>query len=125
MPQKQPPASTARSVEVIRLLLHLSIEQLAVAAVPLVFELIQRDEAQRRGIDAVAQAACFARAVRKDMAQMAIAMAGANFRPNHAVGGVFVLDHIFGFDRPGEAGPTTVTVEFVVRSEERLARYDV
>src|SRR5262245_13930568 len=101
--------------------LLLSLEQLEVGAVALALEFIKRNEAQGCGINAIAQAALLARAIGKDMAEMAVAMTGTNLGPNHAMGGVHLLDHIFRLDRPGETRPAGVTVILVNRSEQRLA----
>src|SRR5262245_924350 len=126
MPQKQPPARIARSVDaVMSLLLVLTLEQLTVDAIALALELIQGNETQRGGIDAVAQAARLAWAIGEDMAEVAVPMTGANLGPNHPEAAVRVLDHILRLERPGEARPTGVAVGLVARGEQRFARHDV
>src|SRR6185312_847684 len=126
MPQKQPPARMARSVaEAMVLFLPVECEQLAVFAVAFLLEIVEMDEAQRGRIDAIAQAAFGAWAIGKEMSEMAVAIAGANLGPDHAVAGVAVFDDILRLDRPGEARPAGAAVEFVDRGEERLAGHHV
>ena len=54
------------------------LEELAVVAVALALEVVAVDEAQRRRVDAVAQAAAVARAVVEHVAQVAVAVRGAH-----------------------------------------------
>jgi hypothetical protein len=98
---------------------------LPVASVSFAFELVNRDEPQRSRIDAVAQPTRFARAVRKDMAQVAIRRARANLGSEHAVADVAIFDDGFGLDRLRETRPTTAAVELIHGSKQRLARNHV
>jgi hypothetical protein len=96
-------------------------EQLAIAAIPFPLQLVDWDEPERSGVDAVAQPARFAGTVGEDMSQVAIAVGGTNFGANHTVGCVALLDDVIGFDRFGEAGPAAAALELVKRREEGLA----
>ena len=103
----------------------MSIEEFAVASIARALELIKGNEAQRRGIDAVAQAACLAWTIGEDMAKVAVPLTGANFSSSHAVAIVSLLHHVLRFEWLGEARPTRGAVELVDRSKQRLAGHDV
>src|SRR5208283_353035 len=126
MPQKQPPARTARSCDVVMyLLLFLLGKEFAILAVALAFEFVQGNEAQRCRVDAVAQAAGVLRAIVKHVTQMAVAMARPHFGAGHAVTHVGLFFHVRGFYRLGEARPTAVAIELVERRKKRLTRNDI
>src|SRR6185312_16368028 len=126
IPQKQPPARIARSVDMLTFsLLIPNFEQLAVVTVALALELIEGNETKRCRVDAIAQSASLRWSVRKDMAKVTVSMSGAHLGSCHAVAGVHVLDHVFRFDRLRKARPTTVAIELVHRSEQRLARHHI
>src|SRR5258708_37992216 len=59
------------------------------------------------------------------MTKVACTIAVRNCNRMHAVADIGVLDHVCRIYRPGEARPTGVAIEFVNRSEKRLARNDV
>src|SRR5271166_4533032 len=99
--------------------------ELAEGAVTLALQVIERDEAQRRGVDAVAHAARLARAVGEHVAKVAVPVRRPDLRPDHAVALVGVLDHVARLDRHREARPAGVAVVLVDRSEQRLAGHDV
>ena len=71
------------------------------------------NEAQRRRIDAVTQAAAIARAIFEDMAEMAVARSRAHFGAGHAMRHVAQLIHVRRLDRPGEARPAAAGFELV------------
>jgi hypothetical protein len=82
------------------------LEQMAAAAVSFAFALIDGNEAQRSGIDAVAQTALFTGTVWKHMAQMTITSSRTNLGPNHAVARVAFFQNAVGLERLGKARPT-------------------
>src|SRR5581483_2988464 len=126
IPQKQPPARIARSVDALMFpLLVPNMEQFAVVAVALTLELIEGNETKRCRVDAIAQSASLRWSVRKDMARVTVSMSGAHLVSSNAVAGIHVLDHVFRFDRLGKARPTTAAIELVHRSEQRLARHHI
>src|SRR5205809_7681629 len=93
IPQKQPPAKIARSVDALIFSLLLpNIEQLGVLAVALAFELIEGNETWRCRVDAVAQPASVRWSVRKDVAKVTVSMSGAHLGSSSAVAGIHVLD---------------------------------
>ena len=57
------------------------VEELAVVAVAFLLEVIERDEAQRRGVDAVAHAALGGRAVGEHVAEVAVAVGRTDLGP--------------------------------------------
>src|SRR5699024_10520556 len=89
-------------------------KQGAAVVITFAFQIRQRNEAQCRGVDAVAQAASLGRAVREDVAEMAVAVLRTDFRTHHAAGRVTVFVDVFGGDVACKAGPAAVAVEFVV-----------
>src|SRR5215831_10865373 len=86
---------------------------------------LPRDEAKRRGVDAVAQAAAVAGPVRKDVAQVAVAVRRTHLGPYHPVRDVPELLDVRPLDRFREARPAAARFVLVRRGEERLARHDV
>ena len=100
-------------------------EKLAVGAVALALEVVERDEAQRRGVDAVAQAARLGRAVGEHVAEVAVPVGRTDLGPDHAVAGVRVLHHVARLDRHREARPAGTAVVLVDRGEQRLTGHDV
>src|ERR1700733_13376369 len=100
-------------------------KEFAILAVPFAFEFVEGDEAQRRRIDAIAQAACVARAVAKHVTQMAVPVACPHFGTGLSVADVGFLFYVFGFHWLGEARPAAVTIELVERRKKRLARNDI
>jgi hypothetical protein len=83
------------------------------------------DEAQRRGIDTIAQPTPIDGAVLEHMAEMAVAMGRAHFRPDHAKARVAQLAHIGRLDGLGEAGPAAAGFIFVRRCEQRFTGNDI
>src|SRR5690606_4332331 len=113
-----PPTARARSSLVF---LHL----VQVRAVALFLHPRAGNEAQRRRIDAVSQAAAVRWAIREHVAEMAVAVAGAHLGADHAVAGVAQFPDVRRLQRPGEAGPAAMRVELVTGREQRFARDDV
>jgi hypothetical protein len=95
-------------------------EQVAVA---LLFQILDRDEAESCRVDAVAEAGRGG-AVGEDMAEVGVALGGAGLGANHAVGFVGDFLNIFFGERLGEAGPTGAGIEFIEGTEEGLFRND-
>src|SRR5690625_731853 len=116
MPQKHPPANTARS----SLIAHLHLIQ--ILAVAFSGHRLARNETQRRRIDAVAQPAAIRRPVVEDMAEMAVAMRRAHLGADHAVRAVPPLVHVGRLDRLGETRPAAGRIELVRGGKQRLAR---
>ena len=77
-------------------------------------------EIERRAVDAKAQA-LGPRAVREDVAKMAVAAGAANLRSNHSVGAVLMEGHFLGIGRLGEARPAAAAVELGPAVEQKLA----
>ena len=84
-------------------------------------EVVEVDEPQRSGVDAVAQPAFGAGAVVEHVAEMAVAVRGAHLGADHQMAEVALLDDVGGLDRLGEARPAGTAVELVDRREQRLA----
>ena len=103
-----------------------AVSRLAVVTVALGLELVHRDEAQRRGVDAVAQAARLAPGRRRRRGRggcRALAeRTSVRTMPNALS---VLLDDVGRLDRPREARPAGAAVELVGRREQRLARDDV
>src|SRR5205085_12666668 len=76
---------------------------------------------KRGGINAVTLAAFIGRTVIKNVAEMRIAFAAAHFITFHAKSAIRFLGDLIFVNRFGETGPTTAAVEFIERTEERLA----
>src|SRR5262245_53555047 len=111
-PQKQPPARTARSSFMAARSSFMAVLHLVqVTRVTLGLHVVAGNEAQRRGVDAVAQAAAVLGAVGKDMTQMAVAMRRAHL--GAAFPGIRALVHVGGVEGPREAGPAAARVELV------------
>src|SRR3954468_252409 len=83
------------------------------------------NEAEGRGVHAVTQTSPFPRSVRKQMAEVTVAVLGANLGAGHSVGPVDVLDYVRRFQGLCEARPTGAAVEFVDGREQRFARHHV
>jgi hypothetical protein len=66
----------------------------AVGAVTLAFQVIERDEAAGGGVDAVAQAPGSGGPVAEHMAQVAVAVGRADLSPDHQVPEVPAFDHV-------------------------------
>src|SRR6185312_15146804 len=88
-----------------------------IGAIAFGLHLVLGDETQRRRVDAVAQAAAIPGAIREHMAQMAVAVGGADLGADHAVRTVAQLVHHLGVDRLGEAGPAAAGFELVRRGK--------
>src|ERR1700722_17512736 len=101
------------------------LEERAVGAVALALQVIDRDEPQGGGVDAVAQAPGLGGPVVEYVAQVAVAVGGADLGPEHQVAEVPSLDHVAGLDRHGEARPAGAAVVLVDRCEQRLTGHDV
>src|SRR6185312_8192244 len=104
---------------------NLFVKQFTVLAIAFLFQFGEWNEAQRCRVDAIAQPAALARTVIEQMTQMAVAVLGADLGADHAVAGVVFFDHVGSLDRFAETRPAAVALEFVERSEQRLARHDV
>ena len=83
------------------------------------------DEAQRSGVDAIAQAAAIARAIVEDVAEMAVAVGRADLGADHAVRDVAQFVDIGRLDRLREARPAAADFKLVGRGKQRLARDDI
>src|SRR5262245_25498834 len=83
------------------------------------------DEAQRSGIDAIPQTAAILGAIGKDMAEMAVAVARADLRADHAVRHIAQVLDVGRLDRLREARPAAARFILVGRSKQRLARDDI
>jgi hypothetical protein len=88
-------------------------EQGAVFAITLALKLITMNEAEGRGVHAVAQTSLVPRSVRKQMAQVTVAVLRADLGAGHSMGPVDVLDHVRRFQGLCEARPTGAAVEFI------------
>src|SRR5262245_5358576 len=100
------------------------LEERAVLAVPLLFELRDGNESERGRVDAVAQTGR-ARTIRKQMPEMRIRAGRAHFYSPHAVRGIAVLADVGRLEGTHEARPTRPRVELVGRREQGLARHHV
>src|SRR5262249_18072019 len=89
------------------------------------FHVVAMHEAQRRGIDAIAQSALRTRSVIEDMAQVAVAGCGADFGTDHSVRGIPQFVDCRGRNGPREARPATARFVLGRRPKQRLAGYDV
>src|SRR2546421_10050546 len=94
-------------------------------AVTFFFQLFDRNEAKRRGVDAITHAALVRRAVVENMTEMGIAFAAADFGAFHSERAIRFFGHIFFFNRFGETGPAAAAIEFIERREERFAADNV
>jgi hypothetical protein len=88
-------------------------EKSEVFAISLAFKLITMNEAEGRGVHAVTQTSPVPRSVRKQMAEVTVAVLGAHLGAGHSVGPVDVFDHVRWFQGLCEAGPTGAAVEFI------------
>lgn len=87
-------------------------------------EVVDRDEAEGGGVDAVAEVSgCWA--VREDVAEVGVGLLGTDFGADHAVAGVGQFDDGLRINGAEEAGPAGAGIEFVGGAEEGLARDDV
>ena len=100
------------------------LEERQVLAVALRLELLDRDEAERRRVDAVAQPRR-RRPVVEDVTQVGVAVLGAHLGPRREQLAILATDDVFVLERPREARPAGARVELVEGAEERLARGDV
>src|SRR4051812_9322311 len=83
------------------------------------------NEAEGRGVHAIPQTSLVSRSIRKQMAEMTVAVLGANLGADHSVRPLDVLDHVRGFEGLCEAGPTGAAVEFIDGREKCFARHHV
>src|SRR5215471_1266686 len=97
------------------------VEQLPVFAVSLGLELVDRDEAQRRRVDAVALARRRG-AVVEDVAQVRVGALRADLGATHEERAIVLRHDVRPVERPREAGPAGPRVELVARAEQWLAR---
>ena len=95
-------------------------EKLAVA---LLFQILDRDEAEGCRVDAVAKAGR-GWTIWEDMAEVRVALNGPGLGALHAVGFVSDFFNVFLGERLGEAWPARAGVEFIEGTEEGLARDD-
>src|SRR5439155_14443009 len=100
------------------------LEERQVAAVPLGLELLDRDEAEGRRVDAVAKARR-GRPVVEDVPEMRFTMLGADLGPFHEELAILAPLDVLVLERASEARPSGSRVELVERAEERLAGGDV
>src|SRR4051794_26321664 len=77
-------------------------------------------EPKGRGVDAVTHPTPVGGAVVKEVAQMAVAVRGADLGLGHPVTGVAELDDVVRLERMGETRPAAVTVELADRGEDGL-----
>src|SRR5436190_10421666 len=99
-------------------------ELLEQGAVAFLLHFFHRDESQRRGIDAVTQVRRTGTVV-KHVAEMRIGGLRTHLSSFHAQCAVAFLDDFSLLHRPGETGPARAGIEFVERTEQRLAGNDV
>src|SRR5439155_11512568 len=100
------------------------LEERHVPAVPLGLELLDRDEAEGRRVDAVAKARR-GRPVVEDVPEMRFTMLGADLGPFHEELAILAPLDVLVLERASEARPSGSRVELVERAEERLAGGDV
>jgi hypothetical protein len=93
--------------------LRLLSEKFEVFAISLALKLITMNEAEGRGVQAVTQTSLVSRSVGKKMAQMTVAVLGADLGAGYSMGPVDVLDYVRRFKRLCEARPTGAAVEFI------------
>ena len=84
----------------------------------------QRDEPQRRGIDAITLVSRSG-AVIKDVAKVGIGGGGTDLGAFHAERSVRFLNNLPVIHGFGEAGPAAAGIEFVERAEQRHAGHDI
>src|SRR5438876_4962142 len=105
----------------LRLLFALGwLEERAVLAVAGFFELIGGNEAEGRGVDAVAQTRRRGTVV-EEVTQVRVGAGRAHLHAAHAVRGVGELGDVGGFERPHEARPPGAGIELVGGGEQGLA----
>jgi hypothetical protein len=100
-------------------------KQLTVRPVTLSIKVVERDKAQRRGIDAVSEAAIFDRTIVEYMPQMAIAVARSHLGANHAIAFVLLLHYMLRLDWTGKTRPSTAAVKFMQRRKQWFAGNNV
>src|SRR5438876_5831292 len=100
------------------------LEQRQEALVALGLQTLDRNEAQRGGVDAVAQARRRG-AVVEQVAQVGIAVGGPDLGPLHEEGAVALLGDVRRLERPREAGPPGAGLELVERAEQRLPGHHI
>src|SRR5262245_14024766 len=88
-----------------RPLLTLLAEQRQILPVPLCREVLHRDEAERRRVDAVALATLVLGAIVEDVAEVGIAVFGTHLRARHAERAVGAVHHARARQRLREARP--------------------
>src|SRR3954468_4658368 len=101
-----------------------ALEQWQVFPVTLFLEVLNRDEVQGGGVDAVAEA-CWRRAIVEHMPEVRAGDFRVNLGARHAQCHVFVCFDACGLERTGEARPTGAGVILVFRAEEWLAAHAV
>src|SRR6185369_13941070 len=104
--------------------LFFALEEFPVLPVALGLELVHGDEAERRGVHAVALAGR-RRTVVEDMSEVRVGMLRANLGARHEELAVRLRNHVGGLQRLREARPAGAAVVLVEGAEERLARDDV
>src|SRR4029453_8391573 len=100
------------------------LEELAILGVPLRLELVDRDEAQRRRVDAVAQARRRG-AVGEHVPEVRVRTLRPYLGARREELRVLTLRDMGLLDRLREAGPAGAGVELVTRAEKRLPRHNV
>ena len=86
-------------------------------------QIFLRNEFQRDGVDAVAEAGGRG-AVGEDVAEVGVAAGAEGFFADHAVAGIFFGDDVFRGDGLEKAGPAGAGVKFGVGAEEREVAAD-
>src|SRR3546814_11482896 len=110
MPQKQQPARTALSLTARSVILD-TLHLVEIGAIALGLQSVAGNEAQGRGVDAVAKPAAVLRAIGEHMAEVAVAMRRAHLGADRATRAVLKLVHVGRHDRPGEAGPAAAGLD--------------
>src|SRR3546814_20483042 len=103
MPQKQPPARTALSVTARSVILD-TLHLVEIGAIALGLHSVAGNEAQGRGVDAVAKPAAVLRAIGEHMAEVAVAVRPSHPGAEHAMLDVLHLVHVCRPARHGETG---------------------
>src|SRR5947209_5666937 len=88
-------------------------EERQVMAVTFFFQLFHRNEAKRRGVDAITHPALVGGAVVEKMTEMGIAFAAADFGAFHSERAIRCFGDVALLDRLRETGPAAAAIEFI------------
>ena len=99
-------------------------KKIKILAVAFLLHLLDRHEAQSRGIEAIAHAGRLWTVV-KNVAEVRVALFRADFRALHEESLISFLDDMRRVDRLGETRPAGAALEFVGGREERFAANQV